>query len=441
MSSATDLVITPHDGQVTVLTTPKRFILALAGIQGGKTFIGCVWLQLEIQKNPKGTHLVCALSKEQLDNVVIRKFFELFPSYKQYYTSTDRKITLPTGGVVVFKSLDDPKYVEGITAHSAWIDEADLITYTAYLVVRGRVNATGGRILMTSSIADNSWLADYSSKLDPKNFELVTWGSKDNPAFSDDEWEQLKREIDPTIFRRRYEAKLEFATGKVYNGFDFSKHKISQLPSLEVIEKAFIGIDWGYVDPTAIILILLSSTKVFYVMKEFVVEGAPLDMVVMAINKMRAWVKEEFNLPVTIYADPANKQYLETVKLKIKHDIHPGERDIFDGTNTVRNLIFQNRFYVFDECPTVLKELRLYRYIEKGWERQEKPEDKNNHTLDAIRYVLATYPLANVKYKPKEEVEELSPFWLRRTKAYKDEVAQSEGGLLGGMNKNQLWMP
>lgn len=432
MSPENELVITPHDGQVTVLTTPKRFILALAGIQGGKTFIGCVWLQLEIQKKPKGTHLVCALSKEQLDNVVIKKFLDLFPGYKQYYTKSDRKINLPTGGVVVFKSLDDPKYVEGITAHSAWIDEADLISYSAYLIVRGRVNATKGRLLMTSSIADNSWLADYSNRLNPKTFELVTWGSKDNPAFSNEEWEELKHELDPSIFRRRYEAKLEFATGKVYSGFDFSKHKVYSIPPTESVEKAFIGIDWGYVDPTAIILVLMTNLKNFYVAKEFVVEGAPLDIVSAAIQKFRNHVRKEYNLGVTIYADPSNKQMLETVKLKIKHDIHPGMRDIFEGTATVRNLIFQKRFFVLDNCAHVLKEIRLYRYVEKGWERQEKPEDNNNHTLDAIRYVLASYPMANIKYKPKEEEPELPDFWIRRTKAYKDAIANSESMQLEG---------
>jgi phage terminase large subunit len=403
MDETQDLVITPHRGQATVLTTDKRFVLALAGIQGGKTFIGCVWLQIEVQKKPQGTHLVCALSKDQLSNVVIRKFLEMFPAYKPLYNKSEAKISLPTGGEIVFKSLDDPKYVEGITAHSAWIDEADLITYPGYLVVRGRVNATGGRLLMTSSISDNSWLADYANRLNEKDFELVTWGSIENPAFTKAEWESLKNELDPTIFRRRYEARLSFATGKVYSAFDKERHVIDKLPEGTIIQRGFIGIDWGHVDPTAIIMILLSRDQIVYVRKEFAVEGAPLDLIVKVIQRFKAEMKQDYGCGVTIYADPSNKQFLREVALRAKVEILRGERDIFHGTSLIRNLIYQNRFFVFRECPGVLKEIRQYRFKERHWERKEEPEDKNNHCFAPDSLVYTTKGKVKIKDLVGEE--------------------------------------
>jgi len=434
--------ITLHSGQAEAISSKKRFVIVLAGLQGGKTFCGCVWTQLEIQKNQDKNHLICALSKDQLDSVVITKFLEMFPAYKPFYKAGERTIYLPTGGKVFFKSLEDPKYVEGITAHSAWIDEADLITYPAYLVVRGRVNATMGRMLLTSSIADNSWLAEYVTKLSDDRYDIVSWQSRENPAFSGEEWEALKEELDPSIFRRRYEAKLDFAKGLVYSNFDVKSKVIDEIPPTEVIDKAFIGADWGFNDPTAIVIILVSSMRRAYVWKEFYVEGAQIDVVVAIFKKFLKDIKEKFNLGATIFADPSNKQFLQSVMGMLHHDILPGERDIFNGTAAVRNLIFQGRFFIFRGCENTLKEIRTYRFKEKHWERLEEPEDRNNHLLDAIRYVLASYPLGAIKYNPKVEEEAPPDFWLRRSVQYKNLKKVDAFDLQTQSNYDEdIWVP
>lgn len=412
--------LTLHPGQARVMESQKRFVIVLAGLQGGKTFTGCIWTQLEIQKNPEGNHLICALSRAQLESVVIKKFLDMFPAYKPYFKGGDKNmIMLPTGGTVMFKSLEDPKYVEGITAHSAWIDEADLISYPAYLIVRGRVNATKGRMLMTSSIADNSWLAEYITRLSEDRYDIISWESKDNPSFTKEEWDSLKEELDPSIFRRRYEAKLDFAKGLVYSNFDLKKHMVTEIPEGEYVERAFIGADWGYNDPTAIAVVLTTNFKKAYVYEEFYVEGAKIDMVVNVFRKFLKDIRDNFNMGAIIYADPSNKQFLQSVISLLGHDIIPGERDIFKGTADIRNLIHQDRFYIFKRCTNTIKEIRSYRFKEKNWERMEEPKDENNHILDAIRYVLATYPLTIQKQLQDKDEEPMPDFWLRRTSEYK----------------------
>lgn len=428
------VVISPHPKQAEVLTSKKRFILAAAGIQGGKTFVGCVWLQLQIQKNPTGNHLVTALSHDQLNNVVIDKFFNMFPGYKQYHNKKERTVFLPTGGKIFFRSLEDPKYVEGITAHSAWIDEADLCGYKAYLIVRGRLNATGGQLLMTSSISDNSWLAEYFEKFPEAEFDIITWPSRENPAFSQEEWDSLKAELDPTLFRRRYGAELQFASGRVYGNFDPQKHMVDKIPEDDPVEKAFIGFDWGYVDPTAIIVIGLSIKKNIYIIEDFMVEGSPMDLIMMVTQKFINKYKIK-----NFYGDPSNKIFLKSIAMKMGITIQPGNNDIFDGTSIIRNLIFQNRFYVLSQCVHVLKELRSYHFKEGLVTRSEEPDDKNNHTLDAIRYVLATYPIPKVKIKTTDQTgEDVPGFWLRRNKAYKREEKKQRRLIIG---TGQIVMP
>lgn len=414
-----NIVISPHEGQAPVLLSQKRFILAAAGLQGGKTFCGCLWSQLEIQKLPQGVGLITALSYDQLNNVVIHKFFDMFPPYKKYFNKKDKTLYLPTGGKIFFRSLEDPRYVEGITAHWAWIDEADLCGYKGYLVVRARLSATGGRLLMTSSLADNSWLAEYMSRFSEDEFDIFTWASNKNPAFSTEEWEGLKKELDPVIFRRKYMAELSYGSGLVYGNFDELKCKLDAIPSNEKVERSIMGIDWGFVDPTAIVVISLTDKKNIYVVDDFSVEGAPMDLIVAVIKKF----KLKYNAK-PIYADPSNKTFLQAVQMKINYPIESGNRDIYSGTSIIRNLIFQNRFYILSNCKHTLREIKQYRFKEGLIGRSEEPEDKYNHNLDAVRYCLATHPLPSVNLgkRPNQEEADIVPFWERRKKPYQNEM-------------------
>lgn len=412
------VVFSPHPGQARMLTSDKRFVVAVAGIQSGKTMGACFWAQLRIQENPTGNGLICALSHDQLNNVVISKFFDLFPQYKKYYVKRDKTLYLPTGGKVFFRPLESPRFVEGITAHWAWIDEADLISYRAYLIVRGRLNATNGRLLMTTSLTDNGWIADYADRFDDDMFEIITWSSKDNPAFSKEEWEALKKELDPILFQRRYEAKLTKASGRVYGNFDFNRHVLptGMLPEKDDrIKMYFIGFDWGYNDPTAIIVIAYTEKKNFIIVDEFYKNEVLLD----EIERVTKEFIERYQPMRALYGDYQNKTLMQEMGMRLRRPILIPNKEINTGINKIRNFIHQNRVYVWQNCKNVIREFKQYRFDNTITGFKEEPKDEFNHTMDAIRYVLATYPFPaykNYEPKKKEEVEEIPEFWLRKKK-------------------------
>lgn len=404
----------PFKEQAKIFTSKKRIIIAIAGIQGGKTISGIYWSQLQIQENPDKNGLICGLSHDQLSNVIIDKFFNTFPQYKKFFVKKEKTLFLPTGGRVFFRPLEDPKYIEGITAHWAWIDEGDLISYRAYINVRGRLGSTGGKLLITSSLTDGGWLGEYAEKMaEAQDIDIITWKSIDNPGFSREEWEALKRELDPLLFKRRYEAQYSKYSGRVYSFFDFEKHVRDRFEQGEVGEKYFIGFDWGWNDPTVIVVVALTNLKNIYVMEDFSLSKMPLELIKKIIFEMR----KRYRISA-YYADPENKQFIEEVKKAAMIEIIPGVRDLFTGINKIRNLIYQNRFFVMSKCKNVLRELKNYRYVESLKGLTEEPEDDNNHCLDAIRYIISTYPIPE-KHIVEKAAPELSPFWLRRTALYK----------------------
>ena len=187
-------------------------------------------------------------------------------------------------------------------------------------------------------------------------------------------------------------------------------------------------------DPTALVVVGISQKKNIYVLDDFSVEGASDSQIVAMIGTFRKLYTIK-----GFYADPQNKSYLKSISGQAKVMIQPGERDIFEGTSLIRNLIFQGRFFVLKRCEHVLWEMKRYKFKEGLMGRAEEPEDKYNHCMDAMRYVLATYPLPSVQSGKKKEVEAVLPdFWLRRTVAYKKELKRQNPL---GAPAQQLWIP
>jgi len=69
---------------------------------------------------------------------------------------------------------------------------------------------------------------------------------------------------------------------------------------------------------------------------------------------------------------------------------HPAANDIMPGINSVARMIETDRLFVAAHCVNTLKELAAYQYPEKsdGRNTNDKPLDKLNHAMDALRYAI-----------------------------------------------------
>src|SRR5258707_6472484 len=67
-----------HPGQLCAWDSDKRFILVLAGTQGGKTSFGPVWLQREILRRGPGDYMVVTPTYPLLVKKALPEFLRLF---------------------------------------------------------------------------------------------------------------------------------------------------------------------------------------------------------------------------------------------------------------------------------------------------------------------------------------------------------------------------
>jgi PBSX family phage terminase large subunit len=386
-------VIIPHEYQKRVLLSKKRFVVAIAGIQGGKTLCGVLWLIQEIKKNPRGTFLVGAPSFKILNQSTLEKIFELMPEgVWGSYNKMEQVYRLKSGGKIFFRSLESPDSIEGMTAHAAWLDEAGQMKYRAWVNVLSRVSATNGRVLITTSPYTVNWLYKQiyqkvkNKELGYENFEIVEWESIHNPYFPKENYEHARMVLPLSEFERKYKGMFRRMQGLVYEDiFDEEGNIRNVVLDVPKFQKVICGIDWGYRDPTAIAFLGITENGQVYLFDEVYKSGLTILDVISILKE-----KVLENRVGFVYAGKDQPGYIDELNLKGVPTM-AANNDIFFGIGRVRALIRMGRFFIHRRCVNALEEFTLYVYKESD-KMVEEPADENNHMMDAIRYAIASHP-------------------------------------------------
>lgn len=373
-----------------------QFAAAVAGVQSGKTFLGAHWSGKKILEFPDKNGIIVAPTYKILQQATLKKFFDVFPELRAYYKEQKGEIDLPTGGTVFIRSADNPLGIEGVTAHWVWGDELGMSSVLTWTVLRSRVSMTGGQVLITTTPYNMGWLyteffIPWREGLD-RSLSFFTWRSIDNPHFSNDFYEAEKRRLPPEEFSRRYMGEFKKMTGLVW---DLSNEKIiSPIEGLlNKSEARVIGVDWRFRNPAAIVVCYLYD-NVWHVVDEWKqAEKTTAEIIQVLQNKLK-----EHHV-TKVYPDPAEPDRIEECK-RSGIPIYETNKDITGGVSHIKQLIYENRFKVFNNCRELLDEISMYHYPEpqENKEHKELPEKFNDHLCDAMRYCIYSYQPSRVQF-------------------------------------------
>jgi phage terminase large subunit len=167
------------------------------------------------------------------------------------------------------------------------------------------------------------------------------------------------------------------------------------------------GVDFGYINPSAIVVILIDNDDIFYVVDELYKSGLTIMDLIYEGQKL----KEKYGIEL-FFADPSQPAYIKEMNnqglytLSAKNDILPGisavNEKMRENDSGKPSLIIDKR------CKNLIYELENYRYIgEKGKNHAyaEIPVKKDDHACDALRY--AVYSMKSM-FKPRS----FRPKWL-----------------------------
>lgn len=231
----------------------------------------------------------------------------------------------------------------------------------------------------------NSFYELYNKEAEDVDFRSFHFTTYDNPHIPTEEIDKAKEELTEDRFAQEYLADFRRTEGIVYKEFNRALHLYDKLPEGLTVVDRLIGVDFGYTNPTAIVLLLKDSRGNFWLDSEWYKTGQTNDQI--------AETAFSFNASKA-YPDPeAPEKIAELRKSGINcMEVTKGKDSIKNGINKVRELFKQGRLKVNRACTNIIWEFETYSYPEARPDNPnpEIPIKENDHLLDSLRYVLMT---------------------------------------------------
>lgn len=395
-----------HRGQWKLWQSEKRFLLALAGTQGGKTSFGPPWLYREIQRRGPGDYMVVTPTYPLLEAKALPELLRLFDTMLGLgkFISAGRKfIFSPEGARRTFKTYNpktdpevrvmfgyatDPESLEAATAKAAWLDEPGQKKFrlSSWEAILRRLSIFKGRALLTTTPYDLGWikqkLHDLALKGDP-DIELSRFESIMNPAFPRDEFARAERDLPKWKFNMFYRARFERPAGMIYDCFDEDKHIVPKFAIPDRWQR-YLGLDFGGVNTAAVFYAEEPGTGKLYLYREYKAGGRT------AAEHAEALLEGEPMIPICVGGSKSEGQWRDEFQAGGLPVREPDISDVEVGIDRVYGAHKRGEIAVFDGLDGYKDEKLSYsRELDDAGLPTEKIADKNSyHYMDAERYVI-----------------------------------------------------
>ncbi|MCC6596980.1 MAG: hypothetical protein IT477_10770, partial [Rhodanobacteraceae bacterium] len=238
-----NLRVSFHPGQLKAWDSRKRFVVVLAGSQGGKTSFGPFWLWREIQERGPGDYGVVTPTFPLLELKALPEFRRLFEetlNLGRYVGNPVRRFTVSAEGEirlfgqrqrtpthVYFGHAQDPDSLESATFKGVWADEVGQrkFQYGSWAALRRRTTLHRARVLFTTTPYVLGWLktefydAWEATGRNHPTIDIINFASTMNPMFSEEEFEELRLSMPPWQFEMFHLGRFTRPAGLIYDCF------------------------------------------------------------------------------------------------------------------------------------------------------------------------------------------------------------------------------
>ena len=358
-----------------ILALKRRIKIIQGGTSAGKTF-GIIPVLIDKAAKKSGLEIsVVAESIPHLRRGALRDFLKIMKWTNRFqeerFNKSYLKYEFANGSFIEFFSADDASKLRGARRDILYINECNNVTFEAYNELSIRTKRC---IYLDFNPANEFWVHKELKDEPDADFIILTY--KDNQA--------LDKGIVQQIEKNRLKAKTSaywrnwwtvYGEGKVgqLQGAVFTNYKtIDKIP--EEARLIGIGLDFGYsADPTAIIAVYKYN------------EQRILDEMTYQTGLLNSDISKILPKDVPVYADSAEPKSIADIQrygITIK-GVTKGK----DSVNYGIDVMQRQDYLVTSQSTNLIKELRSYCWDkDKTGKQLNKPIDKFNHALDAVRY-------------------------------------------------------
>lgn len=363
--------LTLHDYQ-----DGARLIAHRGGTRSGKTFNIVLFLTYLALSGHKHIDVVSE-SYPHLRRGAMKDFSEVVE--RLGVTCVENKTTsrfcFEGGGEVRFVSADDWGKVKGSRREVLFINEANRLPWETYRQLAVR---TTGTIIIDFNPDEVFWYDEHLAAREGTREHTTTY--LDNPFLTPEQVAEIESNKNDERWWRVY------GEGKTGSAEDLVLTRWRQVSEVPVSARLLgYGLDFGFVaDPTACVSLWQADGEVF--VKEEIYERGLLNAQIA--ERLKALPR------AMVVADSAELKSIAEIRAAGVRDIIPcrkGAGSVAAGLDLLR----ARELCVTADSVNLIKELRTYRYRRDPLTDTitNMPIDRDNHAIDALRYI-ATETLA-----------------------------------------------
>ena len=294
---------------------------------------------------------------------------------------------------ILFGGLDDPEKLKSVTPINGvitdiWIEEATETAYEAYKQLTKRLRGESGNIkkrmiFSFNPILQTHWIykeffgnwVDGKNCYRDENLLILKTTYKDNKYLTDEDIYNLENEADEYYYNV-YTLGNWGVLGKVI----FTNWRTEDLGELiPTFDNVYNGLDFGVTDPNAFIRVHVDEGhKKIYVFDEFEESG-------ILIDELETQIKSRVAPTEYITGDPQGAQAI--LELNNRGITVVGAKKGADSILFGIQWLKGYEIIIDVRCQKFKNEIQAYHWQEdKYGNTLQKPVDKDNHLLDALRY-------------------------------------------------------
>lgn len=210
--------------QQEVHDSDARFRVIVAGRRGGKTVCGAYEFVRTMLANFDFHGWVVAPTYKMLlvAEDEVKRLLECVPWMIKKKSVKDKRITLENGGMIHFRSGDNPDALRGAGLDILWIDEGAFLKKEALEILRVCVSDKEGKIIVTTTPKGKNWLYDWylRGKSGVAGYESFHWETRENPYFPEAEWTAVEQELPEAFFSQEYKAQFIDGQSGAFRGVE-----------------------------------------------------------------------------------------------------------------------------------------------------------------------------------------------------------------------------
>ena len=353
----------------------KRVKIIQGGTSAGKTY-GIIPILITKASTYANQEIsIVAESIPHLRRGALKDFLRIMKSTNRFFEQRFNKSLLryefANGSVIEFFSADDSSKLRGARRDILYINECNNVNFESYNELSIR---TKKEVYLDFNPANEFWVHTELKGETDSDFLILTY--KDNEALD----ERIVKEIEKNRDKAATSAYWAnwwrvYGLGEIgmLEGVIFSNWKIINTIPIEA-KLVGIGLDFGYTnDPTAII-------EVYNYNGQRIVNELKYQT-----GMLNSDIAKELPKNVVVYADSSEPKSIDEIRrygITIK-GVTKGKDSINYGIDVMQ----QQEYLVTSQSTNLIKELRAYCWDQdKTGKQLNKPQGKQDHGIDALRY-------------------------------------------------------